>query len=214
MEKRQAVEIGVHVHGGLMHEAADGEVRQQEPVAFLPDQIGRLCSTGRPARRLAHQLMGTTEQLDLLDAGSPAPGRLVSGSMACVSNSAAASAMCGSPGRCGGCWGRSHRWALPSAESRGDGPPARRPTTTERRAGAGTQRCRAWRQRLNRQVNCSYRARTIVASERIDPQSDVIAWKGLIPPRVGSPLFAERGRPLVEGNREPAEDACWRRPNG
>jgi hypothetical protein len=41
MEKRQAIRIDVLLQGGLMHEAAEGEVRQQEPVAFLAHQIGR-----------------------------------------------------------------------------------------------------------------------------------------------------------------------------
>ncbi len=42
MDKRQLIRIGVGLDGGVVHQAANGEVRQEEAITFLADQVGGL----------------------------------------------------------------------------------------------------------------------------------------------------------------------------
>ena len=52
MNKGQPIRVNPDLHGGLVHQAADGEVRQEQPVELLPDQIRGLAAQhdGRPAQ--------------------------------------------------------------------------------------------------------------------------------------------------------------------
>ncbi len=42
VEKGKVIGVAVSFQGGLVHEASDGEVGQQQAVELLADQLGRL----------------------------------------------------------------------------------------------------------------------------------------------------------------------------
>ena len=48
MQEREAVRVFAPFEGGFVHEPADGEVSQQQPVELLPDQVRRLAAQDDP----------------------------------------------------------------------------------------------------------------------------------------------------------------------
>src|SRR3990172_13146009 len=48
MQEREAIGVLVSLQGSFVHQSADGEVSQQEPVELLPDQVRRLAAQDDP----------------------------------------------------------------------------------------------------------------------------------------------------------------------